>query len=383
MEYKICSRCIIDTSVPAVKFNEKGECNFCKIHDMLDKRFPLNEESRQRFKKLVDKIKVKGGKSKYDCVVGISGGRDSTYTLYLLKQLGLRLLAVHFNDGFGNPVAGENMKKASKKLNIDLLTVTSDWRESKDLKLAFLKASTPELELGSDIGIATALYGTALKENVNYIILGQSFRTEGIFPLEWNYMDGTYLKNVHRMFGKVPLKKWKPERPGFNLGIYHIFYYMALKGIKTIPILYYIDYVRKNAEKIIKKELDWVYTGAHYYDDLYQSLMTYVYRVKFKIDRRKINYSALIRSGQMSKDEALERVKETYVIEDPKVIELCIKRLGLTRKEFDKYVEEPVKTFRDYPTSYSYIKGMKLPIKILSKLNILPGTTYAKYFECA
>lgn len=382
MEHRICTRCIIDTTVPGAKFDEGGVCSYCKLHDKLDRKYPLNEEGKRMFNNLIKKIKASGKNSKYDCVLGISGGRDSTYTLYLTKQLGLRPLAVHFNDGYGNPVAWENIRKATGKLNIEMRTISSDWRESRDLRLAFLKASTPDLEEGTDIGIATALYGVAAKENVKYIIIGQSFRTEGIAPLEWNYLDGRYLESIHKKFGDFKLRKWKPEDPGFNLNVFHMFYYTVLRGIRTIPILYYLNYIRRDAEEILKKELDWVYTGAHYYDDLYQSLMTYIYRVKFNIDRRKFNYSALIRSGQIPREEAMERVKEIYAIEDPKVISLCIKRLGITRTELDKYLAEPPKTFRDYPTSYNYIKAMRLPIKILSELNILPVVTYDKYFEC-
>ena len=382
MEYKICSRCIIDTTVPGAKFDESGVCSYCKIHDRLDKEYPLGEEGKMRLAQIVDSIKVSGKNNKYDCLVGISGGRDSIYALYLTKKLGLRPLAVHFNDGFGNPVAGENMKKATDKLNIEMRTITSDWRESKDLKLAFLKASTPEMEEGTDIGIATSLYGVAARENIKYILLGHSMKTEGISPLEWGYLDGAYLKNVHKKFGTVKLRKWKPEDPGFNLDFYHIFYYTIVKKIKSIPILNYVSYVRRDAEEIIKRELGWVYTGAHYYDDLYQSLLTYIYRVKFNMDRRKFNYSALIRSGQMSREAALERIKDIYVIEDPKVIDLCIKRLGITREELEKYIKEPPKTFRDYPTNYRYIKLLKPLIKIFSKLNIIPSMTYIKYFEC-
>jgi len=382
MEYRICTKCIIDTTVPGVKFDEKGECSFCKLHDKLDKMYPLNEEGQRIFEGIIEKIKTAGKKSKYDCILGVSGGRDSTYALYFAKELGLRPLAVHFDDGFGNPVAAENMKKAAVKLNVDLRVVKSDWRESKDLRIAFLKASTPDMEEAADIGIATSLYGVAAKENVKYAVIGQSFRTEGISPLEWNYLDGAYLKSVHRRFGTVKLKKWTPEEPGFNLGLSHMFYYAVIRRIKTIPLFYYVKYVRKDAEKIIKEKLGWVYTGAHYYDDLYQSLMAYVYRVKFNIDRRKFNYSALVRSGQMLREEALERVKEIYVIEDAKVIDHCIERLGLTRGKFEEYMKEPVKTFRDYPTSYGKIAAMKPFINILSRLNIIPGVIYDKYFNC-
>ena len=380
MKYQICAKCIIDTTVPRAMFDEKGICNYCKIHDLLESQFPLNDKGEKKFNKILYGIKAQGENKKYDCVVGLSGGRDSTYALYKAKQLGLRPLAVHFNDGFGNPVAGENMKKCVEKLNVDMRTITSDWRESKDIKIAFLKASTPDLEEGTDLGIAAALYSVAVKENIKYIIIGQSFRTEGIFPLEWVYLDGKYLKSVHNKFGTVKLGKWRSGNAGFNLNVWHVFYYTIIKKIKTIPIYYYMHYDRKEAENLLVRELGWVNTGSHHYDDLYQSLLTYICRVKFGIDRRKINYSALVRSGQMTREESLGRVKEIYGIEDPKIINLCIKRLGITRGDLDGYLAIPPKTFMDYPSHYQIIKMMRVPIKLLSLMNILPGMTYLKYF---
>jgi N-acetyl sugar amidotransferase len=373
----------MDTSVPGIHFNNAGECNFCKLHDKMDQEFPLGEKGKKIVDRIVRDIKKAGKGKKYDCVLGISGGRDSSFTLYYAKKvLGLNPIAVHFNDGFGNPVAGENMVKACRKMGVELRTITSDWRESKDLKIAFLKASTPDMEEGTDIGIATALYGVATKENIKYILIGQSFRTEGIAPLSWNYLDGKYLKAVHKLYGTYPLRKWSPADPGFNLDLKEMTYYCVMKGIKTFPILYYADYVRKNVDELLIRELDWKNPGAHYFDDLYQSIMSYVNRVKFNIDRRLFNYSALVRSGQMTRHEALERVKEVYVIEDPKVMNLCIKRLGITQEEFEEIMKLPAKTFRNYPNNYRLIKGMKFPIRIMSKLNLLPGSAYDKYFNC-
>ena len=373
----------MDTTVPGISFNTTGTCNFCDLQDKMEKDFPIGEEGKKRLNLIVKKIKISGKGKKYDCVTGISGGRDSIYTLlYITKTLGLRPIAVHFNDGFGNPVAGENMVKACKILGVELRTITSDWRESKDLKIAFLKASTPDLEEGTDIGIATALYGVAAKENLKYILIGQSFRTEGIAPLSWNYLDGEYLRSVHKQFGSTPLRKWKASDPGFNLGLKEMFYYSVIKGIRTIPLLYYMNYIRAEVNVTIEKELEWKYPGAHYFDDLYQSLMFYMQRVKFGIDRRIYNYSALIRSGQMKREEALQHLKEVYTIEDPKVISLCIKRLGLTQEEFDSFMKLPPKTFRDYPNSYSLMKMFRIPIYLLCKMHLLPGSAYDKYFNC-
>lgn len=315
--------------------------------------------------------------------MGISGGRDSSYALYYaVRILGLRPLAVHFNDGFGNPTAGENMIKVCSKLGVELRTITSDWRESKDLKLAFLKASTPDMEEGTDLGIASSLYGVAAKEKVRYIMIGQSFRTEGIMPLSWNYLDGKYLRKVHQQFGQVSLRKWKAPDPGFNLGLKEMFYYTFLKRIKTLPFLYYLDYVRANTDELLEREFDWTNPGAHYFDDLYQAIYTYVLRVKFNIDRRLINYSALVRSGQMSREEAISRKNTKYVIEDDEIIRLCIKRLGITRQEFDDFMNLPPKTFRDYPNSYWLIRLFRYPIYLLSLMHILPGSAYHKYFKC-
>ncbi|MBF0385871.1 MAG: N-acetyl sugar amidotransferase, partial [Candidatus Omnitrophica bacterium] len=144
--YRICRRCIVDTTVPGHNFDSDGFCAYCRLHEKLDARYPLNEKGSRELSDILDDVRQSGKGKKYDCIVGLSGGRDSTYTLYMAKEKwNLRPLAVHFNDGFGNPIAGENMKKAALKLKVDLRTITSDWRESKDLRIAFLKASTPDI----------------------------------------------------------------------------------------------------------------------------------------------------------------------------------------------------------------------------------------------
>ncbi|WP_223831392.1 N-acetyl sugar amidotransferase [Hymenobacter duratus] len=381
--YQQCTRCIMDTTVPGIQFDKRGECNFCAVHDHMDQAFPLGEAGKRKVQEIAADIKQLGKGKKYDCVLGVSGGRDSSFTLwYCVVKLGLRPLAVHFNDGFGNPVAGENMIKACRKLGVEMRTITSDWRESKDLKIAFLKASTPDMEEGTDVGIATALYGVAAKEGIQRIIIGQSFRTEGIAPLTWNYLDGKYLKAVHKRFGTVPLRPWKADDPGFHLDIPQMFYYAFIRRIKTVTLLYHVDYVRADVDELLERELDWVNPGAHYFDDLYQSVIYYLNRTKFNIDRRLFNYSALVRSGQMSREVALERVSHVNKIEDEKVINLCIKRLGLTREEFEQIVASPPKTFRDYPNNYALIRQLRWPIKVLSRLNLIPESAYDKYFNC-
>ena len=373
----------MDTTAPGITFTLEGTCSFCDVHDRMESAFPLGEAGRETVRRQADEMLRAGRNRRYDCVVGVSGGRDSTYTLwYCVTQLKLRPLAVHFNDGFGNPIAGENMVRTCERLGVELRTITSDWRESKDLKIAFLKASVPDMEEGTDLGIATALYGVAAKEGIRHLVIGQSFRTEGIAPLSWNFLDGRYLRAVHKQFGTVPLRRWQPADPGFNLGIKEMFYYAFLRRIKTVTLLYHLDYVRTEVDELLGHELAWKSPGAHYSDDLYQSLIYYLNRTKFNIDRRLFNYSALVRSGQMSREVALHRISSINSIEEESVIALCIKRLGLTRTEFEAIVAAPPKTFHDYPNNYALLKLLRVPIKLMSRLNLIPESAYDKYFNC-
>ena len=323
-----------------------------------------------------------GRNRRYACVLGLSGGRDSTYTLWCrVTQLKLRPLAVHFNNGFDNLVAVENMVRTCQRLGVELRTITSDRRKSKDLKIAFLKASVPNMEEGTDLGIATALYGVAAKEGLQHLVIGQSFRTEGIAPLGWNFLDGRYQKTLHKQFGTVPLP-WQPNDPSPNLGLKGMFYYVFIRRIKTVTLLYHLDYVRTEVDEILETELAWQSPGAHYFDDLYQSLIYHLNRVKFIIDRSLFNYCALVRSGQMSREVALDCISRINSIEDETVIVLCIKRLGLSRTEFEHIVAAPTKTSHHYPNSYSLLNLLKWPIKVVSQLNLIPESAYDKFFNC-
>lgn len=382
MNPQVCTRCVQDHRVPGIKFNEKGICNFCGLHDLMEQEYPNDERGDKRIQSLLSKIKKSSKGKKYDCVLGLSGGRDSTFLLWLcVKKWSLNPLVVHFNDGFDNPAAGENMLKACKKLDVELLTVTSEWKSAKDLKITFLKASTPDLNLGTDIGIASSLYGMSFKYDIKHILIAQSFRTEGIKPLTWSYFDGDYLRNVHRLFGSVPLLPFQAEKPGFHLGLKELAFYTFIKGISVWTPLYYYPYIRKDAESIIKENLSWVYPGAHYFDDLYHAFIKYIHRVKFDIDLNMNSDSALVRSGQITREKALKRKTEIYHIEDEDVIRLCLKRLGLSKMELEDLSAIPIKTFKDYPTSWNKIKLLKYPIKILSYRNRIPKVTYKKYFE--
>ena len=372
---KLCSRCILDSNIPGIRFDDRGVCNYCKIHDKLEKQFPLNELGRQKLNQLIDKIKAKGKSKKYDCVIGISGGIDSTYSLYMAKKLGLRPLAVHFDNGWNSEIAIINMKNAVTKLDVDLKMVTCDWEEFKDLQISFLKASLPDAAgMPTDIAIYSSLYRVAAEAGIHYIINGHSFRTEGLMPLIWSYGDGKYIKSVHKMFGKNKLKSFP------NLTIFNLLYYIFIKRIKVIPLLAYIDYREEDVTKILEKELDCTHYG-HHSDSIFTPYFTnYLRREKFKIDPRKIEYSAFIRSGQMTREQALEKIKEPP-LEDKELVKYCIKKLGLTKEEVEEIMSAETKTFLDYPTYYSIIRALRVPIKLACKFGILPEIFYEKYLS--
>lgn len=376
-EQTMCSRCIMDKTVLGIKFDDRGECQYCKIHDRQEQKLPLNEDTKGRLEGIIKKIKEHGKNKKYDCVVGVSGGRDSTYTLLTAVKLGLKPLAVHLDNGWDSEIAVSNIHKATSNLGVDLHTVVLDWEEFKDVQIAFLKASVPDGEIPSDIAILGALYKTCVTEGIGYIITGHSFRTEGNAPIGWTYMDGRYIKSVHNRFGKVKMKTFT------NLTLLDFMYYLFIRRIKHIRLMEYIDYRKSDVDKKLEKELGWKYYGGHHYESVYtRFFQSHILLKKFNIDRRKTEYSALIRSGQITRKNALEKIREPPISreQDEEARDYVIKKLGLTRDEFEGIMSLPLKTFHDYPTYYSLIKRLRIPIMVACGLGLIPQVFYEKYF---
>ena len=372
---KICAKCISGLSIPGIRFDDRGICNFCKIHDELDKQFPLGESGQQKLNQLVGRIKLKGQNKKYDCVVGLSGGTDSTYCLYLAKKMGLRPLVVHLDNGWDTEIATNNIAKTVANLSVDLKTVTCNWEEFRDLQISFLRASVPDAEIPTDIAIIATLYRVAAEEGIHYVLNGHSFRAEGLSPQGWTYMEGRYIRSVYKKFTKAKLKNFP------NLTISNLLYYVLIKKIQVVPFLAYIDYSKENSKKILEKELGWTYYGGHHFESAYtRFVITNLLWKKFNIDKRIVEYSAYIRSGRMTRDEALEKIKEPLP-EDKELVQYVIDKLGLTNAEFQDIMCAEPKTFLDYPTYYPFIKAMRFPIWVACKLNLLPHIFYEKYFN--
>jgi len=366
----------MDDTVKGITFNGKGECTFCKIHDDLENKFPLNDETPQKLEKLVAQIKSDGRGKEYDCVLGVSGGRDSTYTLYKAVELGLRPLAVHFDNGWNSEIAVQNIKSACEILKVDLHTHVADWEEFKDLQRSFLFASVPDAEVPTDWVIFSVLFAEAARFNVKYIIHGHSFRTEGTTPLTWTYMDGKYVADVQKKFGKRKLKSFP------NMSMVKYAYYSLVKRIQQIRILYYIPYNEKEVLQILEEKLDWKNYGDKHHESKYTAFFqAYILTRKFNIDKRKLHYSAKIRNGQLSREAALEVINKDPYTGGMESLDYCLKKLDLSYEDFDRIMNETPKSFLDYNSYYSLVQTLKTPITWGNKVGIVPDTVYKKYFS--
>lgn len=354
--YKQCSRCVMDTTDPDIKFDENGYCNHCV--DFLARRALHNYRGEQSDKELValfSEMKKAGQGKKYDCILGISGGVDSSYAAYLAKQNGLRVLGVHLDNGWNSEEAVLNIKNIAKKLDIDYESYVLDWKEFKELQLSFLKASVPEAETPTDIAILAALFHFANKYKVKHIISGGNFATEGILPKFWHYdaKDKRYLKAIHKKFGNGRIKKF----PTF--GFLTEMYYKVIKKVKIIYLLNYVPYEKEEAMAFLKKELDWKYYGGKHYESKYTAfIQSYYLMKKFGIDYRRANFASLVVTGAISKEEALKEL-ETLPYNMENVVKekaYISKKLGITVAEFDEIIEAPPKWYTDYPNNEAKLK---------------------------
>ena len=347
----ICTRCVMDDSLSGIKFDANGECNFCKIHDVSVISSPIGDKGKVLLDKIIIKIKNKGNGKKYDCIIGVSGGTDSSYVLYLAKSWGLRPLAVHLDNNWNTDFSMKNIETLVNILNVDLKIIKVDWDEFKDLQLAFLKASVPDAEIPTDTGIVASLYNTAKEKNVKYVIDGQAFRIAGKAPIPWSWEDGTYIKSVNKKFGKRKLVNYP------NLTIYQRLWYTYIDGIKFVSPLNYVDYNVNEVKTFLQNEFGWIpYEGKHYESVYTRFIQTYLLPKKFNIDKRKTHFSALIRSGQMSRDKALNILQtdppypEELMEQDIKNV---MKKLDLTENDFEEIMKTKPKSFLDYPNNYA------------------------------
>lgn len=368
-----CEKCLMNTkSDPDIEFDEKGICNHCNRYEqLLSQRVVSSEEREAQLDKLVQKIKKSGRNKPYDCIIGVSGGVDSTYVAYLSKQLGLRPLAVHFDNGWNSNLAVDNIEKTLSKLDVDLDTYVIDWEEFRDLQLSFLKASVTDCEIPTDHGIDAILWKKASQHGIKYILSGMNFATESISVPAWSYghSDWRYIKDIHKKFGSVKLKTF----PHFNF--FELFYFNIVKNIRIVSLLNYIDYDKEHAQVLLEDKLGWKRYGGKHYESIYTRFYQgYYLPTKFGYDKRVGHLSDLINSKQITKEDAKGMLSEPSYEPDlfNQDLDYVKKKFGLSDNDWEEIMNRPKATFRDFKNSYDFVQFLRKSVNVLRKLNLYP-----------
>jgi N-acetyl sugar amidotransferase len=371
---KICSRCIYDERVASIRFDEQGVCNYCKQIDNLIEQYgtglPKGEEALAA---IVEEIKLKGKGKKYDCIVGVSGGTDSSYMLYWAIQSGLRPLAVHYDNTWNTAIATENIRKVLQKLNVDLYTHVIDNKESDDIFKSFFMAGVPEIEAATDLALAETMNRAAIKYGIKYILEGHSFVTEGISPLGKNYFDGKYIASIHQRFGTKKMRSY-PLMTFSKFLKAAIFY-----KVKKIRPFWYMKYNKEDARSFLEKEFNWKYYGGHHLENRMTSFFHTIYcPQKFDTDFRNNTLAALVRNGQLSREKAWEEYNSEPKPE-PELENYFKKRLRLKDAEYELKMKETPNYWWQFPTYKRRFELLRPLFYILAKSNLVPMSFYLKY----
>lgn len=369
--YQICAKCIMDTTLSVIQFDEEGICSCCRQYaERIKRDLHYDAAGQASLQSLIERIKQEGARRDYDCVTGVSGGPDSTYVAYLLrKKYDLRVLAVHLDNGWDAELAAANIEQTMKRLGIDLYTNVLNWEEFRDLQKSFLKSLTAHIEIPTDHAIWATLIRTAAAKGIRYIISGTNLVTEGVAAPAWLYdsKDSRFINAVQRQFGSVKLRTY----PQLSIGDF--VHYFIIKGIKWIPILNYVPYSKAEAKRVLIDELDWRdYAGKHYESIFTRFEHGYWLPQKFNIDMRRLYLSALILSGQMTRERALEEIQlpptpRDQIEED---IDYVTKKLNLTPEEFEQIMAAPPKSHKDYPNNAFLWRGLPSVVNLAHKIAV-------------
>ncbi|MDP4148451.1 MAG: N-acetyl sugar amidotransferase [Bacteroidota bacterium] len=349
--YRQCSRTVMDNIAdPDITFDAEGVCNYYhEYRTAAAEGLFTGKAGEEKLAQLADKIKKDGKGKPYDCLIGLSGGVDSTYVALLVKQLGLRPLAVHLDNGWNSELAVKNVENIITRLGFDLFTLVVNWQEFRDIQLSYLKASVVDIEVVSDHAIFATMYKLAKEHRTGYIISGTNIVTEQIMPPSWLYrkMDYANLKDIHDRYGKVKLKTY----PYMDFRKY--VYYSAVLRLSPVSILNYVPYNKAQVKETITRELGWRDYGGKHYESLFTKFyQAYILPQKFHIDKRKAHLSNLICSGQLTRESALEELARPLY--DPSELktdkEYVEKKLGLTDEEFAAIMALPVRRHEDFKT---------------------------------
>jgi N-acetyl sugar amidotransferase len=363
-EYQICATCVMDTTDSKITFDANGVCDHCiTFHSKIKPNWHTDERGTQALQKLVARIKKAGEGRDFDCIIGVSGGIDSSYLTYVAKaKLGLRPLVFHVDAGWNSQEAVNNIEKLIDKLGLDLYTEVIDWDEMRDLQLAFFKAGVPHIDTPQDHAFFATMYKFAEQHDVKYILTGANLSTECIRnPLEWMWYqsDSIQLLDIHRKFGTRPLVTF----PVTSI-LRHKVYLPYVKGIRVVRPLNYIPYIKAEAIRLLVDELGWQpYPQKHFESRFTRFYEGYWLPKKFGYDTRRVQYSSLILTHQMSREEALEKLKrppyEEFAISQE--LEYVATKLGISVEELEGYLAGPNRSYKDFRSQESiYAVGARV-----------------------
>lgn len=371
--YQRCTRTIMDTTDPEIWFDDDGVSSHALTFDEVfaeDVRRAQAGERLDELNELVETIKAAGKGKPYDCIVGISGGVDSSYVALQAVKLGLRPLAVHFDSGWNSELAVDNIHNLVTKLGLDLYTHVVDWREMKDLQLAFFKASVANADTPTDHAFGWVAYTQAKKYGIKYILSGANYASESVLPESWGYDagDAKHLKAIHKRFGTGKLKTY----PLMGL-VSRNLWYPEVRRIRTVPLLNYVPYIYKDAKRAIADELGWRdYGGKHYESVFTRYFQGYYLPTKFGYDKRLAHYSSLILSEQMTRDEALALLETANYPDDLRKQdhEFIAKKLGISVEDLEAFYSQPPVHYSEYPNaqgSWNLVKSLITPVGKLGR----------------
>jgi hypothetical protein len=360
--------------VDGIYFDGEGVCRYCRQVEQMEREYGTGTPAGvRRLDEIIAGIKAQGRGRRYDCIIGVSGGTDSSYLLVLARDWGLRPLAVHYDNTWNTETAQENIRKVTEALDIDLYTYSLEARESEDIYRAFLRAGVPEFDASTDIGFVQTIRQAAARHGVKYILEGHSFKAEGISPMGRNYFDGKYIADVHRKYGSAPLRTYP------NLTFARFLKWAVVYRQKFIRPLWYIEYTKAEAQKLLKERFGWEYYGGHHLENRATAFLHTIYNPqKFGLDNRNWSLAASARLGDLSREEALA-IYRAPIAPDPELLGYVKHRLGLSDSEFEALINGPKRTFRDFRTYKRRFERLRPLFYILAKANLVPMSFYLKY----
>lgn len=369
-----CKRCLYGSDIPGITFDGRGVCNSCAMHDKLTDDYRTGSDfAKRRLERQIAVIKKEGKGKPYDVIVGVSGGTDSSYLIRLAKEYGLRPLAVHYDNTWNSTIAVENIQNVLKKFDVELFTYVVDNEEYDEIYRAILRAGTIDLEIPTDLGLATVLNRAAEEHNIRFVFEGHSFQSEGLFPIGWLYMDARYLESMVRRHGNVKLdtlpSMWLSDQ----------LRWMVVRRITKVRPLWYLKYDKPAVQEMLMKECGWKWYGGHHLENRMTTFWhTYFVPRRWSIDTRIVGHSAHVRSGLMGRDEAAKDLLDPPTC-SMDLIQMMMKRWGYNQKDFEELMTLPLATYRGYETYKPIFERFRPFFYMLAKLELIPMSFYIKY----